>query len=212
MRGRNGTTLLEVMIVIAIFSIVAVGVFEIVQNMTVANLHMSAQNELTDWGDSALNAIKDDVLQSRLVYENDAIGNNYLSRCAFPPAALPLSGSRLPVIDELSTFVPDVAGAEKTGNIILFVRCLPPQDMTITGSAPVLRRSIDLYRFVAYYLTKAPGRPIGNRADSLVLMTWESQLYADKGQIEALSTKLPDPPGGEKEDIVRQLVASGVDC
>lgn len=206
MKSHRGVTLLEVMIVMAVFSIVAVGVFEVIQYMTVANLHMSAQNDLVDWGDSAVNTIKDDLMQSRLVYENDATGASYMARCAFPAGRLPLTGSTMPTIDELGTFTADTVPVQKTGNMLLFIRTLPAHVVTIPGSVPPVRRAVDLYQFVAYYLTIAPGRPVGSRADSLALIQWESVRYADLGQINQIAL------AAERQAVVMDLVnGQGVD-
>jgi prepilin-type N-terminal cleavage/methylation domain-containing protein len=180
--GQNGTTIIELMVVISVFSIVALATYELVINMMRSNAHISAWNNLTSWGESATIRISEDVTRSRVLYQADDTGEAYRAWLDISANYPVVANSQLPVIDELGTICRDDVGLRRTGNGLMFAMEMTPFSAVVGGTT----RRCDIMRLVFYYLTSV-NRPIAGNNTSLLLIRWESIEYAHSGQVNAIS-------------------------
>jgi prepilin-type N-terminal cleavage/methylation domain-containing protein len=177
----SGFTLLEVMIVLTLFSMVMIASFELISSINSSSELMQGTSFMTEWGQKAIDRINLDVTQSRMIYENNSIGVAYQGRLQIEAAYPVLTGTLLPKVDSTGTFRLDTT-VTRTGNALLFIQEMTPFSTTI-GST--LRR-VNIYRMVYYYLSPN-NNSFGGRSSSLRLVRWQSKEFADYEQITAMS-------------------------
>ncbi|MDQ7780239.1 MAG: type II secretion system protein [Planctomycetota bacterium] len=196
--GR-GTTLLELLVAMSIFSIISFLFMTTYLDMGRQVDSLESMNRLASTGQTAINVIKDELLQAKEVFSNDARGNSYLAVVDFGARA-PLSDSRLPDIRPLGSISPSdlVFDPNAVGNMVFFVKTMAPIWLHLPTTDTW--RVVNAYKFVCCYLsidlspqaTGLPGTP--GRLD---LWWWESQRYADHLEMSDLLAGL-----AEDEDII----------
>lgn len=180
---QKGMTLVEMVVVMACFSVVAIGAYEIISQMQVSNDQMTGWNNLTQWSQRAIDEIQLEVTQGRTFYQNDTFGQSYQAKLQLDEAYPVFTTTRLPLIDVNGTFHQDTAPSTRTGNALLFVReCAPYVGLDGGGNT----RRIDVYSFCYYYLSEA-NHSIGNKPTSLRLIRWKSSEFADYNQVMAIT-------------------------
>ncbi len=190
----RGTTLIEAMIVVAIFSFMAYCVYALVSSTVILSVHSQAWGELTEWAQQGVNKVSGEVPMARRIFRNDAQGNLYLAALE-PPVDYPMIGNvKLPVPKDLGTFRADTVGDEQTGNVLLLCKQQPVFQTTL-GSG--VTRRIDVYTLVLFY-PSAVNLSMGPYTRSLVLARWESIEFGDYLEITGLAA-------GEKAEVVRNL-------
>jgi len=203
-------TIVELMIVTVFLSVLFVLFYQLVLRITQANEYAMAFSELSTYSQQACNDMKEDLTASRFLFQNDSFGNAYWDAIMFPTDAQPLNSCRLPTAEELGNFEPDTATHQKTGNCILFIKNETPFT-TVCKYGPddtdYKTVRIDVYRIVAYYLTKITGSDIGNKPDSLNLIRAETELYADYSQLIYIGENDPDDDHPDlQEELLAKLV------
>ena len=190
----RGTTLIEAMIVVAIFSFMAYCVYALVSSTVTLSAHSQAWGQLTEWAQKGVNKVSGELPMARRIFRNDAQGNLYLGALE-PPVDYPvLGGVRLPVPKDLGTFRADAPGDEQTGNALLICKQQPVFQTTL-GSG--VTRRIDVYTLLLFY-PSAVNVSMGPYARSLILARWESIEFGDYLEVTGLSA-------GERAEVVTNL-------
>ena len=175
-------TLVEMMIVLALFSVVVVAAYEVVSSTNVSSDTLNASSLLTEWGQKAIDEINLNVTQSRLIYQNDSLGTDYLGRLETDANFPVLTSTRLPLIDPTGTFRQDTT-VTRTGNALLFLSEVSP----FIADAGGVSRRVNIYRLTCYYLSPN-STPIAGKSSSLRLIKWQSKEFADYEQVMAISS------------------------
>ncbi|MFH0887960.1 MAG: hypothetical protein V1871_01980 [Planctomycetota bacterium] len=176
----KGTTFIELMMVMACLSVVAVGTYQIVLQSQISNFSMNAWNSLTQWGQSATDEINIDATQARILLQNDALGQAYLAKLQSDTTYPALSTTTLALIDSTGTLHHDTT-TSRTGNALLFVKESPP----FIGNAGGSTRRADIYTFVYYYLSPITCT-IATKPKSLRLAKWTSIEFVDYNQVMSI--------------------------
>ncbi len=181
--SRRGVTLLEMMIVLSLFSFMAYCVMSLVNSSMVLTAHSESWAGLTEWGQQGVNRISEDLPATRRIFNDDLRGNLYLAALE-PPVTHPvLGGIHLPITKDPGTFHADVVGAEQTGNCLLLCK---QQPIFATVLLSGVTRRVDVYTIVFFYPSPV-ARPMGPYARSLILARWESIEFADYGELMSLT-------------------------
>lgn len=182
-RRNAGVTMLEMMIVLSLFSVVAISVYSVTSSTVVASQYIQATSEMISWVQKGTNDIAGDVGQSRTLFQRDAKGIAYLAvlvRSVGSPA--PTNPQTLPLVSETGNFTsdPDPLVGNKTGNTLFFTRTEIPYSFEVV---PGTTRRCDVVRMLQFYQTKVTGKRLGAKADALRLMKWQSVEFGDYGQV-----------------------------
>jgi hypothetical protein len=205
-RGQGGYSMVEMMIAMAITTAMIAIIFSMIEEAMTLSLFVESHNDLTTMSQKALNTVQTEVLQSRLVFFEDAIGTPYRQKidplltlcgttapCASSSWKLkPVTGNQLPALDPAPTLAPDPAGTRYTGNSVLVARQLQPVSIAVIADPgdpvnfPALTFFADRYRFEYFYLTfhNTPSHKFFRNGDH-ILDFWQvrSVEYADYFQL-----------------------------
>jgi prepilin-type N-terminal cleavage/methylation domain-containing protein len=205
-QSERGFSLMEITVTLAIVSVIMIVTYQLIEQTMSATMFNESHNDLAVMSQKAVNAIQSEVLQARLVFEDDTAGNEYRTALTFPTAPSVWTTSVLPVIDSATTtFTPDTAAARFTGNALLLVRQLPPlsvmYDHDGNKNTPDIEFLADRYTFQYFYLRKASNSFAGS-GQSADLMRATSDQYADYFQLVSVTAK----PG----TLITKLIAAGL--
>ena len=205
--SEKGFSLMEVSVTLAIVSVIMLITYQLIEQTMSATMFNESHNDLAVMSQKAVNAIQTEVIQARLVFENDTTGNEYRTALAFPVAPSVWTTSVLPVIDPASTtFTPDGAAQRFTGNTLLLVRQLPPlsilYDHDGNDGTDDIEFLADRYTFQYFYLRKDAGQSFAKSGQSADLMRATSEEYADYFQLASVTVS----PG----TLVSKLIEAGM--
>ena len=125
--SEKGFSLMEITVTLAIVSVIMIVTYQLIEQTMSATMFNESHNDLAVMSQKAVNTIQTEVMQAKLVFENDTTGNEYRTALTFPTTPSVWTTSLLPVIDPATTtFTPDPATERYTGNSLLLVRQLPP--------------------------------------------------------------------------------------
>lgn len=154
------------------------------------NTFLESHNDLTTIGQRSVNVIKDEVSQSRLLYQEDALGQSYLAVMNLPSLRPKLSGSLLPVIDQNGVIEPD-GGTRRVGNSLLVAREELPLSIWVDHDSdtntPDVEFLVDLLRLEHFYLAYNYDRSFTTSGYYLDLIQTRSVAYADYFQLTGLT-------------------------
>lgn len=197
-KGERGLSLIEVLITLALLTIAMAAFYEMMIGASRAGMFTESRNDLAVIGERAVNSIQTELSQSKLVFENNAIGTGYrtLFTAGLPSGTTVWVNSRLPIIDaNNSTFGADPgpnAIANRTGNSLLVARQLAPvsvpYDHDANAGTPDVSFLADRYQFQYYFLRANPARSFGSLGYYLDLVQAKSQIVADYVQLNGVTT------------------------
>jgi len=193
-RGQRGVTLMEMMVVVALFTVLFFISYTLLEDSVQTSLFVEEHNDLPIYGQSAVNAIQRELLQSRVVFEGSAAstGPGYFSALTFPAAFPLLTGSKMPVLNPASTsLVPDDPATRYTGNCLLVAKQLPPALIPLSVAGTSLL--VDRYQFQVFYLTQRFTHGFAGQNYFIDAIQAKSDIYADYSQLTqwaALGTTL----------------------
>ncbi len=209
---QAGYSLMEVIVVMAISSVIMIIAYDLIEGAMKTSLFVESHNQLAQLSQRPVNAVSSDVFQSRAVFQNDTIGQSFLSKVvAQLPADHPIqAGYRLPLADVSTTmFGPDTSGGTHyVGNCLLVLRQLNPLAIEWNDGSSDLNFPADMYRFDFYYLSRNTKRSFGGAGYYVDLIRWRSVEFADYGQLSAFFSAVSSTP--QKNTIVNGLAAAGI--
>jgi hypothetical protein len=159
--------------------------------------YLNAVNRTTRRGQDLGYELFDVVNASRKMYQNDALGNAYLTAIDLS-AAPPAPGCRLPLFDETGILNPDQPGDPRTGNILLFVRESDPAPC-VADVATGKIRFVDTYRFLCIYQHETARQIVTDSPNALDLHTWRSVAFPSYAQLMGIEDE------AERRSVVRDL-------
>jgi prepilin-type N-terminal cleavage/methylation domain-containing protein len=195
----SGMTMVEMMIALSIFTILAAITFSSISTFSKGFMSMDATNQMKSCSQSTVNKIGLRISECKRIFENTAQDTSFLARITGIDS--PLSNSRLPKIEETGSLIPgdSLFTALSVGNSIFFANTEFPEIIQLSSTCAT---RIDCYVFNYYYLAQVSDYTIGN-TPAIKLMEWHSKKYADYAQINVLS-------GNTKTLTIQRLYADGV--
>jgi prepilin-type N-terminal cleavage/methylation domain-containing protein len=188
--GERGASFIEMMVAMTIMLVVSAIYYSLFIGTMDVNTFLESHNDLTTIGQRSVNVIKDEVSQSRLLYQEDTLGQSYLAVMVLPSLWPKLSGSLLPIIDPDGVIQPD-GGTRRVGNSLLVVREELPLSIWIDHdsdiNSPDVEFLVDLLRLEYFYLAYNYGRSFTNSGYYLDLIQARSVVYADYFQLTGLT-------------------------
>ncbi len=204
---QAGFSLLEAMVTLLLLTMVMTLFYDMMLSSVRIGMFTESRNELTTIAQRATNAIHSEIVQAKLVLEEDSLGTEYrdLIAGALPTGVTVLPGSRLPIIDQDTSIIGPDPGpnsiTDRTGNSMLIVRQLAPVavpwDNDNNGMTADVTRLIDCYQFQYYFLRSNTAADFAGLGYFLDTMLATSQVFADYFQINSIT-------------VNRAQVASGV--
>lgn len=196
---QRGFSLIEATVTLLLLTVVMLIFYELMIGSMKASMFVESHNDLVVIGQRVVNTIQTEVLQAKMVFQEDAIGANYRTLFTDVPGVSVWTNSRLPVF-ELGA-EPDPDGLTPyTGNSLLLARQLGPEEFLYdhdqTNPAPgtcnanaatadVMFQG-DRYRFEFYYLAENTSRNFAGQGRYLEVMEAQSQIFADYFQLNNL--------------------------
>jgi prepilin-type N-terminal cleavage/methylation domain-containing protein len=205
--NEKGMTLVEVIMAVAIFSIVLPLVSVFLMKITTGFAMYDMRSELRRVNQQTNNRIYLRLTACKRIFETATGGAAYLGKLTLTGCPAVITGSVLPVIQETGSMVlgdPDFV-ASSVGNSLFFaVNDVTPILTGIVDSHAVSGTvRIDTYRFYYYYLTQIAAKSIDGKI-SPKLTEWQSGLYADYNQISNISDAT------KKANTINALIAQGI--
>lgn len=187
-RGNAGVSFTELLIVMFIFSVIGIMVYDLLVGTARTNLYLEANNDLSEYGQRLVNEIKTEMLQSKKLIDRSPRGQAYQAALDLDGVPQPIDTTVLPVIEVNGSFSPSLAGDAEhpfdpasVGNAVFFAQAMPPYLDEGDGVR------IDLYRLNYYYLVKDGSREIAQQGNILDLYRWTSVWFADYNQLYQLN-------------------------
>lgn len=189
--GERGLSMVEMTVVLFLMSIVGLLFFNLFTGTLKTTMMLESRNDLTTLGQRAVNDIRTELMQSRIVLQNNAVGQSYLAKFTLDSGTPVVANSRLPIANSTGDITPDAGGETFTGNSVAVVRQLNPFSSLIDhdndASTPEITFLADVYQFQYYYLTERTGRDFDGSGRYLDLVLATSGEYADYFQLSGLS-------------------------
>jgi prepilin-type N-terminal cleavage/methylation domain-containing protein len=206
-RGQRGITLMEMMVVVALFTVLFFISYTLLEDSVQTSLFVEEHNDLPIYGQSAVNAIQRELLQSRVVFEGSAasFGPGYFSALTFPAAFPLLTGSKMPILNPASTsLVPDDPATRFTGNCLLIAKQLPPAVITGLTGPGGSSLMVDRFQFQVFYLTQRFTHGFAGQNYFVDAIQAKSDVYADYSQLTQWAA-LPGTLATDKTKVADQL-------
>ena len=207
-RDQRGITLPEMLVVTALLSVIGILFFQLFTGTAKTSMMLESRADLNTLGQRSVNELRNQLMQSRLVLEGDAVGQSYLTAATFDSDTPVLTGTKLPSIDAAGMIEPETSGSNLVGNSILLVRQHDPVGISIDHDADAGTANIDFladtYTFQYFYLTERDQRDFGSTGSYLDLVKTESATYADYFQLSGLSSAV-------RSQLHTALIAQGIE-
>lgn len=189
-KQQSGFSLVEVTVALAIVSGILVIAYSLMEQTMRTAMFNESQNDLAVMAQRAVNELQSELLETRVVFEENALGAGYRTALRLPPSTAVRAGSLLPVVESEPELAPDATGERRTGNALLVARQLAPlsilYDHDGTSATPDVEFLADRYRFDYVFLSPEPTRNFAGRGPALDLMMATSGEYADYFQLNAM--------------------------
>lgn len=190
MRRERGFSLVEMTVTLAIVSVLMIVVYSMIDQTLRMTMFNESHNELAVMSQKAVNSVQSELLQTRMVFQQDALGAAYLAALRLPAQYPVWTDSLLPVVQPATTIVPDTT-TRFTGNALLIARQLEPMAVTYDHDGNINTAEIellaDVYRFEYVYLTQVTPSFAGT-GRALDLMMTTSIDYADFFQLSSMGS------------------------
>ena len=205
--AERGMSLIEVLVVLLIASGVMILTYTMIEETTRSSMFNESHNDLAVMSQAAVNTLQSEIVQTRMVFEENALGASYRSALTLPAEYPIWTTSLLPIADIGSTQIaPDASGSRFTGNSLLLARQMPPLTVTYDHdndrNTPDVEFLADRYRFEYVYLSPNPGRSFSRTGLTLDLVMSTSAEYADYFQLNSVTTN--------RGAIATKLIAAGL--
>lgn len=194
--SESGLSLIEVLIVLLLMTLLTGIFYEILIASSRANMASESRNDLAVIGQRIVNQIQTEVLQAKLILQEDSVGTGYRTRLAagLPAGVSEWTGSRMPLIDANTSILGPDPGpnniTNRTGNSLILVRQLQPvaiqYDHDGSAGTPMIDFMADRYEIQYYFLRQNTTSDFGGFGYYLELMQAKTQVFADYFQLNSL--------------------------
>ncbi|HYI11421.1 MAG TPA: prepilin-type N-terminal cleavage/methylation domain-containing protein [Thermoanaerobaculia bacterium] len=207
MRNKEaGFSLMEVTVVLAIVTVMMIMVFGLIEQTVRTTMFAESHNDLAVISQKAVNALQAEVIQTKMVFEENTLGSSYRGALNLPSIYPVWTDSLMPVIQPAVGIAPDTS-PRHTGNSALLARQLAPLRITYNhdgnGATPEIEFVADRYVFEYIYLTSTSNPAFARSGRSLDLVMTTSVQYADYFQLVSLGSTAVSR-------IVPKLTAAGL--
>jgi prepilin-type N-terminal cleavage/methylation domain-containing protein len=195
---QRGFSIVEVMAVLLLLTVAMAVIYEMMISASRAGMFSESRNDLTLISERSVNTIQTEISQSKLIFEENAIGTGYrtLFTAGMPAGITVTANSRMPIIDSASSTLgvdPGPNGiVNRTGNSLILARQLAPvsvpYDHDANAGTPDVNFLADRYQFQFYFLWRNPARSFGNFGYYLDLIQAKSEIVADYVQLSSVTT------------------------
>jgi prepilin-type N-terminal cleavage/methylation domain-containing protein len=204
--NQRGFTLLEVIVVLAIISVMMIAVYTMLEETMRTSMFNESHNDLAILTQKAVNSLQTEVLQTKMVFQEDTAGSAYRAALRLPSQYPVWTDSFLPVIQPAVSMSPD-SSTRYTGNSVLLARQLAPLRITYdhdsNAMTPEIEFVADRYVFEYAYLTPLTSPSFSGSGRTLDLVMTTSVPYADYFQLVSLGP-------AAMARVVPKLVAANV--
>ncbi len=233
-RRDNGFSLMEIMVVMAVSTIVLLVVLSMIDEASKISFFNESHNDLSVYSQRPMNTIQTELLQAKTIFMNTTAGNAYLTEFTanLPSSATPVPNLTLPTINSAGPLQPDTGGNNYTGNCLLIAKQLRPMAVALAADGtdptdfPAVTYNVDRYQFEMFYPVRNTAANFSFTGRSDDLYRARSIVFADYFQLSndittlstsqktALSTairKCPEkiPPKDEAGNTVTTAQAAG---
>ena len=194
---ESGLSLIEVSIALLLLTVAMALFYEMILSSLRASMFSEGHNDLAAIGQRVTNAIHTEVMQAKLVFQEDSTGTAYRDRfvAALPAGTAVLPSSRMPIIDTNTTSFgvdPGPNGiANRTGNSVIVVRQLTPLSISWNHDAnagtPDISFLADRYQMEFFFLRSNTRRSFGGLGYYLEVMQANTQIFADYFQLNDIT-------------------------
>lgn len=206
--GERGMSLIEAMVALVLLTVVMAIFYEMMISSLKAGMFTESRNDLSAIGQRAVNTIHTEIIQAKLVYQENTVGTAYRTRivAGLPGGYSVYTGSRMPLIDQNTTTVSVDPGpnsiATRTGNSIIVVRQLSPlavpwDNDNNAGTANVTFL-VDRYQFQFYFLRSSTAANFAGLGYYLDMVQAKSQIFADYFQINSIAVNKAQVAAGAR--------------
>lgn len=205
--SEKGMTLIETLVVLLIASSMMLMTYTMIEETTRSSMFNESHNDLAVMSQSAVNTLQSEIVQTRMIFEENALGISYRAALALPAEYPAWTTSLLPVVDIASTqMAPDPTDVRYTGNALLIARQMPPLTITYDHdddrSTDEIEFLADRYRFEYAYLSPNRTRSFARTGLTLDLVMATSGEYADYFQLNSVTTN--------RGALATKLIAAGL--
>jgi prepilin-type N-terminal cleavage/methylation domain-containing protein len=202
---QSGFSLVEITVALAIVSGILIIAYSLMEQTMRTAMFNESQNDLAVMAQRAVNELQSELVETRVVFEDNALGHGYRDAMQLPSSSGVRAGSLLPVIEPDAALAPD-GDERRTGNTLLVARQLAPlpilYDHDGSSSTPEVEFLADRYRFDYVFLSAEASSEFARRGPALDLMMATSREYADYFQLNAAGAGLGA--------LAQKLVAAGL--
>lgn len=189
-QSEKGFSLIEVTVVLGIVSVLMIVVYSMIEQTMRSTMFNESHNDLAILTQGAVNAMQTEVLQTKMVFQEDSLGTSYRTALQLPTQYPLWTDSLLPVIQPEVAIGPDTS-TRYTGNSILLARQLAPLTLTYdddgNSGTPEIEFVADRYVFQFIYLTAVTQPSFSGSGRTLDLVMASSAQYADYFQLSSMS-------------------------
>ncbi len=206
--GERGMSLIEAIVTVTLLTVVMAIFYEMMISSLRAGMFTESRNDLAAIGQRTANSIHTEVIQSKLIFQEDTVGAAYRTRivAGLPGGYTVLTGSRLPVIDQNASTISIDPGPNnlttRTGNSLIIVRQLSPiavpWDNDNNAGTPNISFLVDRYQFQYYFLRSSTASRFSNLGYYLDVVQAKSQLFADYFQINSITVSKAQVAAGAR--------------
>lgn len=205
--SQRGFSLMEITVVLAIVSGLMILTYRLIEETVTATMFNESHNDLSVMSQQAVNSVQAELMQAKLVFEENTLGIAYRNALSFPTTPGVWTTSVLPVMDSgTTTLVPDTTVTRYTGNALFLVRQMPPLSVMYDHDAKAntadIEFLVDRYRFDYIFLRKDTTVSFARSGQTADLMLAYSGEYADYFQLAGVTAR----PG----TLVSKIIAAGL--
>ena len=194
---ESGMSLIEVSVTLLLLMVSMALFYDMIQSSLRASLFSEGHNDLAAIGQRVTNAIHTEVVQAKLVFQEDSTGTPYRDKfvAALPSGTAVLANSRMPIIDQNNTTFGVDPGpnsiTNRTGNSLIVVRQLSPINISWdhdnnAGTANI-NFLADRYQMEFFFLRSNTRRSFGGLGYYLEIMQANTQIFGDYFQLNDIT-------------------------
>lgn len=182
---QHGLSLVELLVTTVLLGIMVFGVGRLIVSGSDAQEYAKRLNRVTEVNQDVLDQVRLELVSSVRLFGSSSGDQDYLDLLDLSGAPARFANCRMPVIRTTGGIGKDVAGAEYTGNMLLFARLAWTDRFRTTSGAEFMT---DVYRLVHYYLAAEDGGPAPGSSVGLNLVRFLSEPLIDGGQIDRITS------------------------